>query len=252
MVYKLLTCSEECSKTHKVLGGKLMKRLQKSVWLVTIFAAFVGWFQSGCTRNLKPAPEAHRVAGMKHAAEMTVQGVYMVAQSQPWPGRWRIEQHVTPLRVVIENNSRQPLCLRYEDFSLVGDEGNRFAALPLNAIEGVTVESIETPRFRHRHFYVAPYYSDVYPDITPYPHRFPYDPFYYERYRTYWSGISLPTPFMREKALPEGVIETEGRVEGWLYFERMKHVTRVSLRMDLVNAETGEEFGEIRIPYVKE
>jgi len=230
-----------------------MKQLQdRKKFLILIVAAFTGWFQCGCAKHLKPAPQADRVVGVENAAEATVQGVYMLAAVTDWPGRWRIEEEVTPFRVVIENNSGKPLCLRYSDFTLVTAQGERFAALPLNAIEGTTIEMVQTPRFRHRDFYVAPYYSEVYPGITPYPHRFPHDPYYYDRYYTYWSSISLPTPLMREQALPEGVIEDQGRVEGWLYFERINKVNRATFRADLVSAETGKAFGEIRIPFVME
>ena len=229
-----------------------MKQSHGKTALILVVAAITGWIQSGCTKNLKPAPQANQVVGMESAAEATVADVHMLAAAGDWPGHWRIEQEVTPLRVVIENNGKIPVCLRYSDFTLVGAEGNRFAALPLSAVEGTSIEMVRTPRFRHRNFYVAPYYSDIYPGMTPYPHRFPHDPYYYDRYYTYWSSIELPTPLMREQVLPEGVIDPQGQVEGWLYFEHLNGVSRVTFRADLVSAETGKEFGEIRIPFVLE
>lgn len=78
-----------------------------------------------------------------------------------------------------------------------------------------------------------------------YGERFEYDPMYNEHYYSYWR--ELPTPDMRRRALPDGVLESGGRAEGWFYFEKVQdNVDRLTFRADLVHAETGRQFGEIR------
>mgnify|MGYP006185075021 CR=1 FL=1 len=60
----------------------------------------------------------------------------------------------------------------------------------------------------------------------------------------------LPTFEMLQQAMPEGVVNSGGNIEGWVYFEKVpEEKDRVVLRTDLVNARTGQEFAEVRIPY---
>jgi hypothetical protein len=55
---------------------------------------------------------------------------------------------------------------------------------------------------------------------------------------------------MIAEVLPEGVLEPGGRVEGFLYFERVDpQAPRVRFRADLTSADTGEVFGEVSIPF---
>ena len=215
---------------------------------------------SGCTTTpeLSPAPSANEARGLEEAAVSTVEGVNMVAGADAWPGRPEIREEVTPLRVTIENNSNQPLRIRYSEFALVSSTGKRYAALPPFAIEGdveepVVFESdyaVPRPAFSYNRFSVAPFYAGTYPAMQSYPGAFYYDQFYYDRYYTYWREIDLPTEEMLERALPEGVIDPGGQVEGFLYFEKVDvEEPRVRLRADLVNARDGDIFGTITIPF---
>jgi hypothetical protein len=54
---------------------------------------------------------------------------------------------------------------------------------------------------------------------------------------------------MLAKAIPEGVIEANGRLTGFLYFQQVQGDT-VTFTMELVDAKTGESFGHIQIPFV--
>lgn len=217
---------------------------------------------AGCatTTDLEPAPGANEVADLEDAAVSRVNGVQVLAQADTWPGTAPISQEVTPVRVVIENNSSQPLRIRYNDFALVSADGQRFAALPLYGIEGtveepVTAEAytpVTNPVFTYTDFTVAPYYSTIYPGITPFAGAFAFDPFYYDTYVTYWRDRSLPTTEMFTRALPEGVVMPNGRVDGWLYFEEVGDARRVTFRADLTEATRGRSFGEIRIPFMVE
>ncbi|MDT0631680.1 hypothetical protein RQM47_02885 [Rubrivirga sp. S365] len=217
---------------------------------------------TGCAATgtqLEPAPAAETVA--PETAVEVVDGVRMTAETGAWDGLARVKTEVTPLRVTIENGSRLPVRLRYDDFTLVSPQGGRYAALPPYGIEGdvadpVLVDAyapVTAPGFAYSGFTVAPYYASVYPTLTPYAGSFGYDPLYYNRYYTAYREIALPTEEMVREALPEGVIDPGGRVSGFLYFERVPpSAPRVRFRADLVDARTGETFGEISIPFVVE
>lgn len=57
---------------------------------------------------------------------------------------------------------------------------------------------------------------------------------------------------MISRIVPEGVINSGGMLEGWLFFEKVdpSDLNRVTFRSDLINAETGKKFAELRIPFV--
>ena len=210
----------------------------------------------GCVADLEPAPSADRVIGLDGAAKTAVQGVAVLVQADAWPGPLDIETEVTPLKIRIDNNSADPLQVRYEAFTLVSPTGASFAALPLSQIEGEVSELTHTSGardFYYRDFSVAPYYAPHYPGIDPYPGYFPLNSYYYDTYYHYWTDIELPTPAMQQRALPEGVIDSGGSLDGWLFFERVDDdLERVVFRADLVNADTGRKFAEVRIPFTVE
>lgn len=56
---------------------------------------------------------------------------------------------------------------------------------------------------------------------------------------------------MLQKAIPEGVLEDNGHVRGFFYFQKIgEDVSRFSINAELVNAETGETFGMVTIPFI--
>jgi hypothetical protein len=56
---------------------------------------------------------------------------------------------------------------------------------------------------------------------------------------------------MLEQALPEGVVESDGSVSGFLYFPAVgKREEQVTFEMKLVDAKTAETFGTARIPFL--
>ena len=57
---------------------------------------------------------------------------------------------------------------------------------------------------------------------------------------------------MRERAIPEGVIQPGGQVSGFLYFRRIpQDIERVTLRAELMNGLDGKGFGEVRVPDIR-
>ena len=230
----------------------------RSLWLaILLLAGLAALTACQSTTDLKPAPGADAVPGLDEAARDVVQDVEVVAQTTAWPGLQDIGKQVTPVRVMITNRSGQPLRVRYQEFALIGPEGERYSALPPWQMQGSVTEEVTArvtttapdPLFVHRGFHVAPAYRTVYPTWDPWVGPFVHDPWWYETYATYWREIPLPTPGMQARGLPEGVLDPQGHLEGWVYFE---HVAAdrgpITFRLDLVNADPGRDLGEIRIP----
>jgi hypothetical protein len=227
---------------------------------ISIYFAIVFLLLSSCRDYvlLTPAPEAQEVEDLNHAATTSVANINVTVQARAWPYTTAIKSEVTPLRILIENNSTHTLRIRYSDFSLVTARGENFSALPPYAIEGTIEEPVRVepypgavaPRFRHRDFMIAPYYAPHYEGITPFDGPYFYDPFYYERYYTYLREVELPTIEMLQEALPDGVIEPGGMIDGFIYFEPITaDVFSVNFRMVLADAREGEVFGIIQIPF---
>ena len=197
-------------------------RKSAQLWATTTLA--VAACASG-GQNLEPARSANDVPGLERAAEMTDNRVQVIAQTAEWPGEARIAEKFSPVRVRITNGSDQPVHIRYGQFQLVADDGQVFAAIPPLATRGevttnVTPELI-APRFNYTGFSIAPYYVYSYPGIMVYGGPFAYDRAYYELYSPTISREDLPTPEMLAWALPEGVLERGGYVDGYLYFQHV-------------------------------
>lgn len=230
-------------------------------FIAGVALALAGSGLSGCTSTaLEPAASSQQVSDMANAARTSVEGIRVTVQDAQWTGDAAINQEVTPLRVAIRNDGEQPVRIAYEQFRLVSPEGLISSALPLFEIDGSVREpvalreypAVTRPGYLHTNFGVAPYLADVYRDIPASVGPFYYNDFYYGSHLTHWEQTQLPTAEMRMNALPEGVLETGGRVEGWLYFKNIDDARRVVFRADLVNSNTGTEIGEVRIPFEKQ
>lgn len=237
-----------------------MRRIEESRALV--YAAIGGLLLvGGCARatRLEPAPGANEAQWLPQAAVSEVAEFEVVAQGGAWPDDRGIERHVTPVRVVLENESENPVRLQYRDIALIANDGTRYAALPPHRIDGTIsekvtlrhVEPLADPMFVHRGFLVAAYTRPIYPTLGHYGGRLTFDRSYYDHYQSYWVDYELPTPTMLRHALPEGVLEPEGRIAGYLYFEKVDPThEQVRLRADVVAANTGKILGEVSIPFV--
>lgn len=235
------------------------EKLRTLVYPVLAMVLLVG----GCTRatRLQPAPGANEAPWLPQAAVSEVAEFEVVAQGNAWPDDADIERHVTPVRMTLENESDMAVRLQYRDFALIATDGTRYAALPPHRIDGTIservalrhVEPLADPMFVHRGFLVADYTRPIYPTLGHYGGRLTFDRTYYDHYQSYWVDYELPTPMMLRHALPEGVLEPEGRIAGFLYFEKVDPAhEQVRLRADVVAANTGKILGEISIPFVVE
>jgi hypothetical protein len=216
---------------------------------------------AGCIPEpqLRPPPDARSPAGEPSAVVADAAGVKLVADGAAWKGNpGNLERRLTPVEVRVENNSGRTLSIEYRLFDLVGASRFHYAALsPLLMKEaneaGPTCVAGYVPR---------PYWSVGatwgprrgwrYPQRAWWPNPY-YDPFYDPFYgpRTYVRCEEpLPTQDMMDRALPEGTLETGGTVSGFLYFQGVGDRERqVILQAQLVDAKTGEPFGELSIPF---
>ncbi len=199
--------------------------------------------------NFEPAPGAQPAPAMDGAVA-TDAGVRVVAEGDAWTSRpANLANEVTPFLVHVTNNGTQPLLLRYRSFRLVTPSGATYFALPPFQIGGSVARTV-TPAYAYSGFTVAPYLSRYYPAVevaNPFMADEPY-------YNTYWpliQRISLPTGDMVQEALPEGVLAPGGTVSGFLYFQKVDpKAARVRVLLDLLNASTHDEFGQVAIPFV--
>ena len=221
---------------------------------------------SGCASAvLNPAPEARMVPGTASAAMAEVAGVRVTVQADAWDGARSVTDRVQPLRVTIENRSTSTVRVRYGDFALVAANGRRLPALPPVRVEGELLSPmlapgfapIIAPRFSYRRFYVAPYLAPLYPGVPVYgrPYVF-YDPGYYAFWHVDFTRAVRSSVEVLSLALPEGVIEPEGQVAGFLYFRTVDpDAGQVVFRAAIVavhgerDAVGGTVLGEVAVPF---
>lgn len=248
-------------------------------------AAFTVIFLSGCASHhayLVPAPSANLANG-GHAATASADGVTVTVTPNSWDGVPRnLYRDVTPLKVRIENHSEKPVRLSYQDFAVQGPTGETFAALPPSEITGQHYgdnasparsevvlaawqpptpqvrgrivygrpRAVITPAFAWSGFYYAPYWGYGYSGLGPWPDWWGPSMGYYNLYYPYMRSFNLPTQSMLSKGLPEGVISPDGYVDGFLYFRKVNpELSNVEFVAKLQDAKTGEQFGEIEIPF---
>jgi hypothetical protein len=92
----------------------------------------------------------------------------------------------------------------------------------------------------------------MYPGFAPWPYgAWAYDPLYYDRWYGSWPR-TLPTQDMIEQALPEGAVAEGGSISGYVYFQMPEgREPQVTFEMTLVDAQNGEAFGTVRIPFAQ-
>lgn len=210
----------------------------------------------GPKTDLDPLPGARRVVGIDEGVAAATDGVRALLQTSAWPGPTPIQQRLTPVRITLINEGDQPVAIRYREFALVTDRGERLPAIPPFEVRDsvevpvVAYGPIYDPGFRWSGFHTAPWYGPVYPGISPWGGPFAWDPWYADTYGTYWLDLPLPSVDMLRLALPEGVLTPGGELDGWLYFPAIDgDVETVTFEADLVDATTNQLYGAIRIPY---
>ncbi len=213
---------------------------------------------AGCspTAYLEPAPAAMTVPHQEDADVAEVAGVRIVANGDAWRANPSDLGGVfTPVKVDIHNESGEPVDIRYEDFELTA-AGFTSMALPPYKISGSVDAPAFTgapvvPAFAYRRFFIAPAYAPFYDwDFDRWTGPFAWDFGYYRTYYPMWRE-SLPTRDMRAEAIPEGVLNADGRLSGFVYFQKIdRKAGPVTLTFDVVNADNGKTLGKVELPFV--
>jgi hypothetical protein len=196
--------------------------------------------------QLVPAPEAQTVPGHPRVAEETVENVRVHVDSGAW-NRGRLDAVLAPVLVSIENRSGRPLRVTYNELTLAGANGFRMAALPPFQVAAQNVTPVPAPAFVSARFSMAPWQAPFYPAFGVWPGPFAFDTLYFDRWYPAWP--SQPNTDVLQAALPEGVVEDGGRVQGFVYFRTEPRGTPVRFLFALLDANTGHPFGMIDIPF---
>jgi hypothetical protein len=209
---------------------------------------------AGCIpeTQLRPDPSAQRLQTDGDAARAEASGLQLVADGTAWKGVPEdLERSLTPVRVTLENRSGRPVRLAYGDFALVSPESHfRYAAIPPLTLSGASLASGYGGSGREDFLPLGSGRNAYGGRWGPGPFIGPYrDPFYPHPYVAQCEE-RLPTQDMLEQALPEGTLESGGRVEGFLYFQGVAaRERRVVLQARLVDASSGEPLGTLDIPF---
>jgi len=212
---------------------------------------------SACARSyaiLTPAVGATPASGPGDGAEAIAAGVRVAAHAQAWhfdpPD---LETKATPILLEFTNNGDRQILVRYDHIRLTDAAGHQLDVIPPYNVEGtVSVPvTVQQPYYFGRYTY-APYLYRFSPTYVRYNGGFAYDPQYYQPYVTIYTDVALPTPEMLQRALPEGVIPPGGTAGGFVYFKKLHRGGEklLTLRVDLIDQNSGEVVGTAKIPFI--
>ncbi|MCA3011864.1 MAG: hypothetical protein INH41_05620 [Myxococcaceae bacterium] len=252
-----------------------MRPFARALWLIS------GLLGVGCVVPLLvPSGVTVRSGGARDVAFAEGAGVRAWAHGE-WAGRpFDLADALTPVHLTLENESGRAVRLAYEDVTLVGASGTRYAALPPFSIaaslsqEAVPPSPIAlvdyhpavpvprapphghggprppppvAPRIHAHRFHVAPPYAHFYFGF-PFWSAWAWNAAYHARYASAWPR-ALPTEDMLQLALPEGALDDGGLVSGFLYFQRVRAEASVTLEVTLRDAISKEPLGVLRLPF---
>jgi hypothetical protein len=188
------------------------------------------------------------------------QGVRLVAYGSSWKGQpGDIERYFTVMEVRLENHSGRPLGLRYASFELEGKD--RYVARNPKALGKImTARALQWRPAQAA--YVPPPRSPVRSDnrystgdgghsysgrgFEPPPFR----PNPCHTCPSVFAASAVPSPDMLRMAFSEGPLEDGQERQGFLFFdEPLLSDNKATLKVKLVDASTGEEFGVLSIPF---
>jgi hypothetical protein len=206
----------------------------------------------GCVHavsHFRPALPDQAVAGQPEAGIATAAGVRLVATAGDWRG-WPddLEEHLTPVEVLIENRSGRSIRIRHDAFGLVDANGFRHPALDPREVRRTLL-----PYGPHAyvHFHYGFFGAYPWPGFY-FPWAYPYYPY------SWWGpwgvgiwaepswGAYAPRPG------PEGALENGGQVSVLLFFPvPALELPGLDLVADLVDQASGAPLATIRIPFVR-
>ncbi len=215
---------------------------------------------TGCATGgayLRPGPTANLAPRSDDWVVGKAAGVRIVANGDAWHGNpINLGSVVTPIKVRIYNTNAAPVQIRYRDFNVTA-AGFKSAALPPYRVRSAANVGrrygLLTPGFAYSGFFLAPYYAPFYRwRFRLWRGPFEWDRDWYAGRFAMWNrSVRLPTADMQAKAIPEGVLEHDGQLSGFLYFRKVRgRHEPVTLSFDVVNARTRARLGTVEIPFV--
>ncbi len=198
----------------KRLRGATASRSRVVVGLALMLAA-------GCASpRIVPVPAAGvRIDAAQGLASVGADGVELAVQPSVWRGSpWDLRDYVTPFLVTLSNGAGAPVEYDYPDFRLFDDARFQYTALPPAEVERIlrrraggevrlAATSSPPPVLRRR---VVPDPSD----------------WWWDRYGWYgwpWYYPRLPpVGDVYLRALPMGALQPGARLEGFVYFPRLR------------------------------
>ena len=228
-------------------------RTKHSLSVVALLLAAL--FPIACARPFRAASASQQVPGSPNEATASTAGVTFEVEVDAWNGDpITLNTVLTPVKVSISNEGPHAVSLRYRNFTLKNPDGISSSALPPFEIRGSTNDPspVIAPNFRYRNFMAYPNYRFYGPRFRYWADDWGWDPAWYNSNYGYWQR-DLPTADMLRKAIPEGVLNPGGSVEGYVYFQRVPDKTpAVELQVNLMDARSHTQFGTIRVPFERE
>ena len=204
---------------------------------------------TACATRGRLVPLKGKSSTVTVAAEGAAKGITVEVRPNAWSGVPERLRKVTPVLVIIENQHSERIRLRYNEFTLKAADGREYHALPPFDIKGTQVRTL-SPAFPIRRFLLAPYQSTFFPGWPRFQGAFAYDPLYFQTYYTAFRRHRLPTSDMLVRALPEGVLDTQGKITGFLYFENIDpDVTKIDFVAQMMSADREGQVAEVRVPF---
>jgi hypothetical protein len=176
--------------------------------------------------RIVPVPEAGvEIDAAQGSARVTAAGVELAVQPSAWRGSpWDLDHYVTPFLVSLSNGTTEALDYDYTGFRLFDDSRFQYTALPPAEVERIfrwgATDSVRLaatasppPILRRR----------IVPDPTDW---------WWDRYGYGWYGWPWYYPPPRPlgdiylRALPMGALHPGARLEGYVYFLRLRKDAR--------------------------
>src|SRR5579863_4060794 len=219
--------------------------------LLLIIALSAG---TSCAESrMLPATSAHVVPGAPETAAAEAAGVRVSADGDDWTARPEdLAKRLTPVKVRIVNHSGAPAIITCEQFSLIGNHGRVYRAIPLVPLDHqqpLDGAGAIHPLYATSKFFVAPRLHDIYPTLAAWSRPLAWDASAVDERFHLW-GPDLPTRTMQRLGLPEGVLADGGEISGFLYFENAtKREGHLTFRADLEDEQDGTSLAQIEIPF---
>ena len=218
------------------------------LWILLAMLPVLG----GCVHaasHFRPALPDQAVAGQPEAGIGTAAGVRLMATAGDWRG-WPddLEEHLTPVEVLVENRSGRSLRIRHDAFGLVDAHGFRHPALdPREVHRYLSPYGPSTYVYFHYGFFGAYPWPGFY-----YPWAYPYYPY------SWWGpwGVGVWAEPSRgayaPRPGPEGALEDGGQVSILLFFPvPALELPSLELVANLIDQASGTLLATVRIPFVR-